>query len=138
MVILVIDGQGGGLGRELIQAIKREIESVEIVAVGTNSTATEAMLKAGADRAATGDNPVKVISDSVDVIVGPMGIVLSDSMMGEITDKIALSVARSKAKRVLIPVNYCNTFVAGTEDMNLMKGIKSAVEEIKREMLIRR
>ena len=110
---LVIDGQGGGLGRQLVNAVKERFPEVEILAVGTNSAATNAMLRAGADQAATGENSVAVASRRVDVIMGPIGIVIADSMLGEITPRMALSVGQSLAKRILIPVNFCDNIVVG-------------------------
>ena len=105
-----------------------------MIAVGTNSTATLAMLKAGADRSATGENPVIVASRRADVIIGPVGIVIADSMMGEITADMAVAVARSDAERILIPVNLCNNQVVGVPDLSLsvmIDGVISAVARIK-------
>ena len=131
MRILVIDAQGGGIGKQLIIAIKQELPDVAITAIGTNSSATSAMLKAGADEAATGENSVVVCSKKADVIVGPIGIVIADSLLGEITPKMALSVAQSKAVRVLIPFNHCDNLIAGTTDMNTKVLISDAVQKIK-------
>ncbi|MDY5932210.1 MAG: DUF3842 family protein [Candidatus Ornithospirochaeta sp.] len=134
MVILVIDGQGGGLGKQVISSLKARFPEDEVIAVGTNSTATLAMLKAGADRSATGENPVIVASRRADVIIGPVGIVIADSMMGEITADMAVAVARSDAERILIPVNLCNNQVVGVPDLSLsvmIDGVISAVARIK-------
>lgn len=90
MKILIIDGQGGGLGRQLVSAVKEKYPKTEILAVGTNSAATNAMLRAGADQAATGENSVSVAAGIADVIMGPVGIVIADSMLGEITPRMAL------------------------------------------------
>ena len=111
MKVLVIDGQGGGLGRQVVSAIKANFPDYEVIAIGTNSIATAAMLKAGADKSATGENPVVVCSKSADVIIGPIGIVIADSMLGEITEKMAVAVAKSRARRILVPVNLCDNFV---------------------------
>ena len=113
MTILVIDGQGGKLGRTLIESIKKNFPNVEVLAVGTNSTASNSMLRGGADRVATGENAVKVSCRSADIIVGPIGIAVADALMGEISPKMANAVAGSNAYRVLIPMNLCNTYVAG-------------------------
>ena len=102
MTILVIDAQGGGIGRQLVLSIKQALPDAEILAVGTNAAATAAMLKAGASSAATGENAVVVCARKADMIIGPVGIVIADSMLGEITPKMALAVAQSRAKRVLI------------------------------------
>jgi len=130
MRILVIDAQGGGIGKLLIAAIKREVPEARITAVGTNSNATAAMLKAGADEAATGENAVKVCSKRVDVIVGPIGIVIADSMLGEITPQMALAVSQSRAVRVLIPFNHCDNIIVGIPDMNPKTLTDDAVQRI--------
>ncbi|MBQ8983430.1 MAG: DUF3842 family protein [Lachnospiraceae bacterium] len=130
MTILVIDAQGGGIGRQLITSIKQNIEDATILAVGTNSTATTAMLKAGADEAATGENSVVAACRKADIIVGPIGIVIADSMLGEITPKMALSVAQSPAKRILIPFNHCDNIIAGISDFSTKKLIQEAVQTI--------
>ncbi len=132
MTILVIDAQGGGIGRQLITSIKQNIEDATILAVGTNSTATTAMLKAGADEAATGENSVVVACRKADIIVGPIGIVIADSMLGEITPKMALSVAQSPAKRILIPFNHCDNIIAGISDFSTKKLIQEAVQTIQK------
>lgn len=132
MTILVIDAQGGGIGRQLVTAIKQDIPSAHIIAVGTNTAATAAMLKAGADEAATGENPVIVASRRADIIVGPIGIVIADSLLGEVTPKMALAVAQSGAKRILIPFNHCDNIIAGISDLAVGALIEQAVEEIKK------
>ena len=103
MEILVIDGQGGGLGRQLVAAVKKAVPQAVVTAIGTNSAATSAMLKAGADRAATGENAVVVGCRRADVILGPIGIVMADALLGEITPAMAQAVAQSDARRILIP-----------------------------------
>ena len=113
MTILVIDGQGGKLGKRLVESIKKSFPQVEVMAVGTNSAASESMMRAGADRVATGENPVIVASRTAQIIVGPMGIALADALMGEISPAMANAVAASAAYRVLIPMNLCDTYVAG-------------------------
>ena len=107
MTIMVIDGQGGKMGKGLVEMLKKSCPEDEILAIGTNSIATAAMLKAGADAGATGENPAVVTSRTADIIVGPMGIVIADSLMGEITPKMAVAIGQSPAKKVLIPVNRC-------------------------------
>ena len=119
MKVLIIDGQGGGLGRQLVAAVKEYDRSIEVLAVGTNSAATNAMLKAGADQAATGENSVAVASKKADVIMGPVGIVIADSMLGEITPRMAVAVGQSSAKRILIPVNLCDNIVVGVSDASM-------------------
>jgi hypothetical protein len=132
MNILVIDAQGGGIGKQLVSAIKESISGAVVTAVGTNSTATSAMIKAGADKAATGENAVVVNSRKVDVIVGPIGIVIADALLGEITANMANAVATSNAKRILIPVSHCDNIVAGAVNMNVSSLIQSAVNELKK------
>ncbi len=131
MNILVIDAQGGGIGKLLITAIKRDIPSARITAVGTNTNATMNMMKAGADEAATGENPVIVASRSADVIVGPVGIAIADSMLGEITPRMALAVAQSQARRVLIPFNQCGNVIVGIAKAGIPSLVQAAVDEIK-------
>lgn len=113
MTVLVIDGQGGKLGRTLVEAVKRAFPEVFVWAVGTNSQASAAMLKGGADRVATGENPVLVACRKADIIAGPIGIAMADALMGEISPAMANAVASSAAQRVLIPMNLCDTYVAG-------------------------
>lgn len=130
MNILVIDAQGGGIGRQLVAAIKSALPDAEITAVGTNSAATAAMLKAGADNAATGENPVIVACRTADVIMGPVGIVIADSLLGEITPAMAMAVGQSNAKRILIPVNHCSNIIAGVPDLSISRLVESAVKHI--------
>lgn len=111
--VLVIDGQGGGLGRQLTAALAAGCPDIELTAVGTNSIAASAMLKAGAHRAATGENAVVVNCRRADIIVGPIGIVIADSLLGEITPAMAAAVCQSSAARVLIPINHCDNIVVG-------------------------
>ena len=125
MNILVIDGQGGRLGRKLVEGIRRICPEAEITAVGTNSMATENMMNSGcANHLATGENAVIVACRSAQVIAGPFGIATADAMMGEISPAMANAVASSPAYRVLIPLNLCNTYVAG-----VMKGSSAIMED---------
>lgn len=130
MKILVIDAQGGGIGKQLVSAIKESVPNAVVTAVGTNTAATAAMLKAGADNAATGENAVVVNSRRADVIVGPIGIVIADAMLGEITCRMANAVAQSDAKRILIPINHCDNIVVGVEDLNIGKLIQAVINEL--------
>ena len=115
MNILVLDGQGGRMGKTLTEEIRKICPGAEITAVGTNSIATGNMMKADcADHYATGENAVIVACRTADVIVGPLGITMADAMMGEISPAMANAVASSPARRVLIPMNLCSTYVAGT------------------------
>lgn len=131
MTILVIDGQGGGIGKRLVEElVKKTPAGVQIIAVGTNSVATAAMLRAGATAAATGENPVLVNCANAQVIAGPMGIALANAMYGEITPAMANAVGASSAQRVLIPVEKCNTHVAGVAQLPLAQYIENAVQTI--------
>lgn len=131
-VVMVVDAQGGGLGRQLIISIKRELPQVHIIAVGTNSLATVAMLKAGADEAATGSNAVKVSGKKADVIIGPIGMVIADSMLGEITPEIACSISQADATRIMIPFSNCDNYIAGVSDISMGKLIEDAVGQLKK------
>ena len=132
MNILVIDAQGGGIGRQLVAALKGAMPDATITAVGTNSAATAAMVKAKADKAATGENAVVVGCRHADIIVGPIGIVIADALLGEITAKMALAVAKSDAKRVLIPFNHCDNVIVGVSDYSISKLIANAVAEVEK------
>lgn len=136
MKILIIDAQGGGIGRQVTSAVKAKFPYVEITAVGTNGAATAAMLKAGADYAATGENAVIVGCRRADVIIGPIGIVIADSLHGEITPAMALAVGQSLAKRILIPVSHCDNLVVGVSDFSVGRLIDGVMEEL--DILIQR
>ena len=131
MRVLVIDGQGGGLGRQLVTAITALCPEAELTAVGTNSLAASAMLKAGAARAATGENAVVVNARRADIIVGPIGIVIADALLGEITPAMAAAVCQSSATRVLIPINHCDNIVVGVPDQPIGQLVTAAVEKVK-------
>ena len=131
MKILVIDAQGGGLGRMLVENIKKGIPDAYVYAVGTNSVATSAMLKAGADEAATGENSVLAALRKAEVVVGPVGIVIADSMLGEITPRIALAISRAEVRRVLIPFNHCDSYIVGTDKKGMSAVVQEAVELIR-------
>lgn len=128
--VLIIDGQGGKIGKMLIEQIKKNHSSAEITAIGTNSIATATMLKAGADNGATGENPVVFNTRFADVIIGPIGIIMANSLLGEITPAMACAVSESQAVKLLIPVNKCNHIVVGTRELSLADYITIAVEEL--------
>lgn len=130
MNVLIIDGQGGQLGAQLVKSISSNFSDVKLTAIGTNAVATTAMLKAGAKNAATGENPVIVACRKADVIIGPVGIVITDSLMGEITDKMAVAIARADAVRILIPVNKCDNLIAGVPNLNTGALIEDAVSKL--------
>ena len=130
MDILIIDGQGGTLGRQLTRRLREALPQADITAVGTNSTATENMLKGGADRAATGENAVAVNARRAKIIAGPLGIVIADALLGEVTPAMARAVGRSDAVRVLIPMNRCDTLVAGVAEKPMGELMDDAVGKI--------
>ena len=131
MNVLVIDGQGGGLGSQLVAAIAAACPEAELTAVGTNSLAANAMLKAGAARAATGENAVVVNCRHADVIVGPIGIVIADALLGEITPAMAAAVCQSGAKRVLVPINHCENYVVGVPEQPVSQLVSAAAQKVK-------
>lgn len=130
MRILVIDGQGGKVGAQLVSGIRERLPQARITAVGTNAMAASALRKAGADAAATGENAVLVACRTADVIVGPIGIVIADAMFGEITPAMACAVGQSLARKVLIPFENCNNIVVGAEGMGVSALLKKAVEAV--------
>ena len=128
--VLVIDGQGGGLGRQLVSALAAACPEAELTAVGTNSLAANAMLKAGASRAATGENAVVVNCRHADIIVGPIGIVIADALLGEITPAMAAAICQSGAKRVLVPINHCENYVVGVPDQPVSQLVAAAAQKV--------
>lgn len=132
MRIAVIDGQGGGIGKAIVEKLRKELpENAEIIALGTNAAATMQMLKAGANEGASGENAVVVTSGKVDIIVGAIGIIVSNSMMGELTPLMARSISESPAKKILIPLNRCNIDIAGVKSEPLPHLIDNAVNIVK-------
>ena len=126
--VLIIDGQGGAMGAALIRAILARFPDLSITAVGTNAAATSAMLKAGASEAATGENPALVACRRADVILGPVGIVIADAMLGEVTPDMACAVGQAKARRILIPMNRCETLIAGARSQGTTALLSDAVD----------
>lgn len=130
MTIIVLDGQGGGIGRALIAAILPQLpEGVQLLCVGTNAMATAAMLKAGAQRGATGENAVAWAARHADVLVAPIALVLKDSMMGEVTGNMAACVGQSRAVRILVPTERCGTHVAGAHGVSLQTLVEDAARQ---------
>lgn len=130
MKIVVIDGQGGNIGKRIVEEIRKKKSDAFITAIGTNSAATSAMMKGGADQGATGENPVVLAMRDADVVLGPIGIVLSDSMLGEITPRMAEAVGSSRAKKILIPINRCMTVAGVDESLTLSDYISLAVDKL--------
>ena len=132
MNILDMDAQGGGIGKQVVTAVRTRFPDVTITAVGTNAAATTAMLRAGADEGATGENAAVVCCRRADVIIGPVGIVIADAMLGEVTPRMAVAVGQSAAKRILIPVNHCANFIAGVADLSVGRLVDSVVAELEK------
>ena len=134
MHILIIDGQSGRMGAQLMEGLKKAFPGNEhvLTAVGTNALATSAMLKAGADQAATGENAVLVQCRKADIIAGPLGIVLADALLGEITPNMAVAVGQSNAHRVLLPISQCHSTVVGAANMTRTQLIDEAVAQIEK------
>ena len=130
MKIVVIDGQGGRIGKNVIEQVKAGHKDLELYAIGTNTMATSAMLKAGADFGATGENAVLVNVADADIVVGPVGIVFANALLGEITPAIATAVGASRAFKILIPVNRCNHYIAGCAENSLGEYIRIAVNKL--------
>lgn len=131
MNILIIDGQGGQFGAQLIKEITAHFPAQTLTAIGTNAVATASMLKAGAKQAATGENPVIVACRKADVIIGPIGIVIADSLLGEITPKMATAIGQANAVRILIPLNKCENLVAGVTCLNTASLIEDAMTKLR-------
>lgn len=131
MNIVIIDGQGGQLGAQLIKEIVAQFSDANITAIGTNAVATATMLKAGAHRGATGENPVIVACRRADVIMGPIGIVIADALLGEMTPKMATAVGQANAVRILIPMNKCENLVAGVTTLSTTALISDAMEKLR-------
>ena len=129
MKIVVMDAQGGGLGRMIVEQLRKTLPDQSVMAVGTNAAATANMLKGGADRAATGENAVRVNARDADLILAPIGMLLCDGMMGEVTAAMALAVGRSPAHRILIPTGRCGIHVAGTEARPMAELVSLAAAE---------
>lgn len=127
MNITIIDGQGGQLGAQLVKEIATRFPQVNLTAIGTNAVATATMLKAGAKNAATGENSVIVACRKSDVIIGPVGIVIADSLLGEITGKMAVAIGQADAIRILIPMNKCDNLIAGVPNLKTKELIDDAI-----------
>ena len=130
----VIDGQGGGIGRSLVELLVKNFPDAEIGATGTNSIATETMLKGGPSFAATGENAILFNAAEADMIIGPAGIIMANALHGEISPAIAMAVSSSKAKVVLIPMNHCRAYIAGVEEKKVAEYLQDAIDIIRRIM----
>lgn len=129
--IAVVDGMGGGLGVQLVTQLTTQLgDKVRVFALGTNALATNSMIRAGAARGATGENVVKVTISKVDIVVGPIGIIIPNAMMGEITPAIAEAIASSDAHKILVPVKQGHFEIVGLESRPLVTMIKDAVARV--------
>ena len=133
MKIVIIHIQGGKMGKSVIEQLKKRFPGLETYAIGTNSIATSAMLKAGATYGATGENPVIVNAQDADIIIGPIGIVMANSLLGEITPAMATAIGISKAYKILIPVNRCNHYIVGCQNSTLSDYINMVCDEVGKE-----
>ena len=131
MKVVIIDGQGGRIGQAIVEAIIKKKLNCELIAIGTNSIATSAMIKGGAKQGATGENPIIVACRDADVIIGPIGIISADSLLGEITPAMAVAVGQSKAMKLLLPVSHCNNQVIGVRQMTVNEIVSETVEFLK-------
>ena len=129
MKILIVDGQGGRIGKAVTEQLVKAGLGDSVIAIGTNAMATAAMIKAGV-QGATGENPVVVNSRDADYIIGPMGIIASNALLGEITPAMALAITDSSAKKILIPMNRCNITVVGVEERTISEYIKEVCDLI--------
>ncbi len=130
MTVLVLDGQGGRLGSQLVKELLARFPGLDVLAVGTNSMATERMLKAGAPRAATGENAVVVACRKADIILGPIGMVIADALLGEVTPAMARAVGGSDGVRVLLPSDKCETLIAGIGGQTMASLIEDAMDKV--------
>ena len=142
MKIAVVDGQGGGMGRSLIDKIRTKLgNDIEIIALGTNSAATATMLKGGANSGATGENAIIYNVCRCDVIMGSVGIIAADAFLGELTPRVATAITQSEAVKILIPINKSYLFIAGTKDAMLADYMDDAIkllEKVKMDIEIHR
>ena len=116
-----------------MEGIKKALPDQTVTAAGTNALATQAMLRAGADHGATGENAVIVGCRRADIIVGPLGIVIADSLWGEVTPRMAVAVGQSRAARILLPMNLCDNYIAGVERNSAAALVEDCIARV-REM----
>lgn len=136
MRVAVVDGQGGGIGKSIVEKIKAaEIPDLEILALGTNATATGQMLRAGAHEGATGENAIVHNIKEVDIVVGVIAVLAANSMLGELTPKMVEAIGGSKAYKILLPINRCGIHVVGVKDANLSSLIEDTVLAIREHCL---
>jgi hypothetical protein len=133
MKILVIDGQGGGLGKSIVERLKAIVPSMPVLALGTNALATAAMIRAGADAGATGENAILFNCRNADIILGATGIIVANAMLGEITPAIAVAVGESNGYKLLIPSERCNLHIIGVKNQTMDAAISEAVAWVQKQ-----
>lgn len=129
--VLVIDGQGGGIGKSLVQRLAQENLPIDIVALGTNSAATNQMIKAGATKAATGENAIIVQCKKADIIMGVIGILAANSLMGELSPAMAVAIGESDAQKILIPLTRCHISITCSNNITLSDHLDDAIIQLK-------
>ena len=130
MIAAVVDGQGGGIGRAIVEKVKKAFPDLEVIALGTNSVATGQMLKAGADEGATGENAIIHNMQHVDVVLGVIGILNANAMMGELTPAMAAAIGGSHTHKILLPINRCHIHIVSVEEQSLGSHIDNLVEAL--------
>lgn len=135
MRIAVIDGQGGGIGKAVVARLRADFgDALEILVLGTNAVATGNMLRNGADAGATGENAVRVNARKVDIIIGPMAILMSNSMLGEITPVMAEAVSDSPARKIIVPLNLCNVLIIGVQSLKIAEAMDQVAAEVSKQL----
>lgn len=135
MRIAVIDGQGGGIGKAVVARLRADFgDALEILVLGTNAVATGNMLRNGADAGATGENAVRVNARKVDIIIGPMAILMSNSMLGEITPVMAEAVSDSPARKIIVPLNLCNVHIIGVQSLKIAEAMDQVAAEVSKQL----
>ncbi|MCI8809707.1 MAG: DUF3842 family protein [Oscillibacter sp.] len=134
--VLVLDGQGGGIGAQLVRLLRPRLpEDCELLCLGTNVLATSAMLKAGGSQGATGENAIVYQAARADLILGPIGIIMANGILGEVSPTMAAAVSGSDAVKILIPSTTCGIHVAGTENCRLDEYLRRAIEQAEKVLL---
>ena len=131
MEVVVIDGLGGGIGRSIVETIKKADSDIYVLAIGTNSTATMNMKKGGADAIATGENAIVYNAKQATLLIGPLGLVFENSMFGEISPNIARAISASSARKYFVPASQCSGQVLGVQSKSIQEYIKEFIEIIK-------
>ena len=134
MRIAVIDGQGGGVGKMVVEKLRAASEDYKIIALGTNALATAQMIKAGAHEGATGENAIVFNAGRVDWIIGPFGIVMANAMLGELSPAMAKAIGESSARKLLIPINKCATTIVGVKEQPMAALVEEAVATLLKEI----